>query len=167
MAEINLIDDLTSYFEGLCKKHAWVCHTDQKKHFVRLDKEEQLYVGKTIYYPVVTMESLTSNYPMHEDSLTKGRYIEIMVLDHVSGSGDYSKIEATKARMETIAEDFLRRIRIDRKKRSEYPILKSMSMSDVELDYVEGVATSLYGVLLSFNLSMPFKESIDEGHFVD
>lgn len=167
MADINLIDDLTLYFEGLCRKHSLILHSDTRKHFVRLDKEEQLNAGKTVHYPVVSMESLTSNYPMHEDSLTKGRHIEMMFLDNVSGSGEFVKIETAKAKMESIAEDFLRRIRIDRKNRTAYPVLKSMVMSEVELDYVEGIATSLYGVLLSFNISMPFKECIDAGRFVD
>jgi len=167
MAEINLIDDLTKYFEGLCRKHAWVLHSDTKKHFVRLDKEEQLEVGKTIHYPAVSLESLTCNYPMNEDSLTKGRHIEMMFLDRVSGSGDFVNIEKVKAKMETIAEDFLRKIRKDRKDRKTYPILKAMAMSEVELDYVEGVASCLYGVILSFNISMPFKEDIEEDHFTE
>ncbi len=161
----NLLQDFTKYIETLCSKHVEIKHSKEKKHFIRLDNDEMLQEGKYIHYPVVTMEKLTASYSDQEDNTTKNRHVEMMFLDHISDTGNFNHIENTWSRMESIAEDFIMKIKSDRRSR-KYPFLKNLKMTGIELDFVENVATLLWGVLLSFDIELPFSGCIN-GKFSD
>lgn len=158
--------DFTLYIEDLCKSHTLIKHRPTEKHFVRLAKDELLQETRAlVFYPVVTMESLTNSYTSLEDSFRKSRHLELMFLDHVGDIGDFDSIEKVWDDMESIAEDFIRKIRVDKRDRKKYPFLQSLNMTSVELDRVENVQTHLWGVLLSFDLDLPFDNCIDAGRF--
>jgi hypothetical protein len=160
----NNLSDFTSYIESLCEKHVDILHGDDK-HFVDLSDEKQLNDQKTLCYPLVTMEKLTVSYEGAEDFMTKNRYIEMMFLDSVSDAFDFVSIQEAKVLMETIAEDFIKKIKADKKKRNLYPFLKNLTLSDINLDYVEISARNVYGVLLSFFYELGFDETLDTSKF--
>lgn len=163
MGNNNLIDQFTEYIEDLCRKHTSIKHTSNRKHFVRLAVDEMLQESKAnIYYPVVTMEKLTNTYTGQEDSFRKNRHIELMFLDHLKDGGDFNSIESVWANMESVAEDFLKKIRNDRR---THVFLKSLKIDNAELDYVENIQTHLWGVLLSFDIGLPFDNCIASGRF--
>jgi len=162
----NLLDDFTAYIESLCRKHTSIKHTGEKKHFVRLDNDELLQDGKAnLYYPLVTMDKLTVSYTGLDDSFRKGRHVELMFLDHISDVGNFDNISDVWSNMESVAEDFLKKIRIDRRNTTLYPFLKSLTIDNAELDYVENIQTHLWGVLLSFDIGLPFNNCIEPGRF--
>ncbi len=164
----NLIDSFTAYIENLCRHHTVIGHTDNRKHFVDLSTDELLQEGKSlVYYPVVTIQKLTNSYDGREDALRKTRYVELMFLDHLQDRGSFKQMEKAWAQMEQVAEDFLRRIRIDRRDRQAYPWLRSVSIEKAEGDYVENVVSHLWGYLLTFDLDMPFDNCIEPGRFDD
>ncbi|MDR2003601.1 MAG: hypothetical protein LBQ74_11255 [Prevotella sp.] len=162
----GLLDDFTRYIENLCKKHILIKHSAEKKHFVRLDSDE-FFQGESadICYPLVAMDKLASTYTDQEDNFRKRRHVELMFLDHIEDIGDFDNIESVWATMESIAEDFLKKIRADRKNRVDYPFLRSLVISNVELYYVENIHTHLWGVLLSFETDLPFNNCLDPGRF--
>ncbi|MDH6355477.1 hypothetical protein M2132_001820 [Dysgonomonas sp. PH5-45] len=166
MANDNLLDQFTGYIESLCAKHTSIRHSPSKKHFVRLDNDELLQEGKSnIFYPVVVMEKLTITYSGLEDSFRKSRHIELLFLDHVRDAGNFGNIESIFTNMESIAEDFLKKIRIDKRDTSNYPFLKSLVISNAEIEYVENIHTHLWGVLLAFDMELPFNNCIAAGRF--
>lgn len=165
MEKNNDLTAFTNYIESLCEKHTSINHTEEKKHFLELGNDQQLQEGKKIYYPVVTMEQLTTSYSDLTDSVSKKRNIELMFLDHVKDAGDFNNINAIWNNMEGIAEDFLRKIKVDRRNRDTYPFLNKLKLNSAELDLVENVSTHLWGVLLSFELELPFSECIEDGRF--
>ena len=163
MGNKNLLDEFDNYIEDLCRKHTSIRHTDKKKHFVKLAKDEILQEGKAVvFYPVVTLEKLTNTYTGLADSFRKNRHVELMFLDHLSDGGNFKQIESVWTNMESVAEDFLKKIREDRR---VYPFLKSLKVDNAELDYVENVQTHLWGVLLSFDIDLPFDNCIAPGRF--
>lgn len=163
MANKNLLDEFDNYIEGLCRKHTSIRHTDAKKHFVKLATDEILQGGKAIvFYPVVTLEKLTNSYTGLADSFRKNRHVEMMFLDHITDSGNFKQIEAVWTNMEFVAEDFLKKIREDRR---VYPFFKSLKIDNAELDYVENIQAHLWGVLLSFDIDLPFDNCIPQGRF--
>ena len=161
MQRNNLIEYFTLYIESLCSKHVDIQHSEENKHFIRLDKIEMLESHKTISYPVVTVEKLTVSYSDTEDAMTKSRHIEMMFLNNIPDIGDADNIESVWSHMESIAEDFILKIKTDRRDRNKYPFLHNLQMSSMELDYVENIATHLYGVLLSFSCNLPFFDCIE------
>lgn len=163
MENKNLLDEFTAYIEDLCKKHTWIQHTAERKHFIRLDSDELLQEGKAnIYYPVVTMDKLTVSYTSEPDNFRKSRYIELMFLDHIRDAGDFNNIQNVWTKMEAVAEDFLNKIRMDKR---NLPFLKSLMIDNAELEYVENIKTHLWGVLLSFNIDLPFNNCLDPDRF--
>ncbi|MDR1098008.1 MAG: hypothetical protein LBL57_07750 [Tannerella sp.] len=165
MERNDLISDFTSYIENLCRQHTVILHSAEKKHFVRLDSDEMLQGERTgICYPVVTLERLTVSYTGPADGISKVRHIEMMFLDHVKDPGNFNAISGIWSSMESVAEDFIRKIRTDRKNRKDYPFLGGIS--GMELDYVENIVSHLWGVLLSFDYGIPFSECIAPGRFV-
>lgn len=165
MENRNDLTDFTNYIKSLCEKHTAINHTERKKHFLELGNDQQLHEGKKLYYPIVTMEKLSNSYSDLADSLRKKRYIELMFLDHVQDAGNFNDINYIWNNMERIAEDFLRKIREDRRDRDTYPFLRKLKLSNAELDLVESVSTHLWGVILSFELDLPFNECIEKGRF--
>lgn len=164
MENRNSLDAFTLYIEDLCRRHTSINHTADEKHFVRLNSEELPQEQHTIIkYPVVTMDKITATYTGAVDAEHKSRNIELMFLDWVTDPGDSNRIEAVFANMEEIAEDFLRRMKTDRRNKA-YPFLKNFTIS-AELDYVEAVSTLFYGVLLSFDFDAPFDNCIKDGRF--
>ncbi|GAB6122280.1 hypothetical protein [Dysgonomonas termitidis] len=163
MGNENLLDDFTEYIENLCRKHVLIKHSAEKKHFVRLDNDELLQEGKAnIYYPVVTMEKLTVSYTSQPDNFRKSRHVELMFLDHIRDAGDFNNIENVWTKMEAVAEDFIKKIRVDKR---NLPFLKSLVMDNAELDYVENIKAHLWGVLLSFDINLPFDNCLDPDRF--
>lgn len=162
----GLLDDFTRYIENLCKKHVLIKHSAEEKHFVRLDNDELLQEGKAgIYCPVVTMDKLANTYTDQEDNFRKRRHVELMFLDHIRDAGNFNDIESVWTTMESVAEDFLKKIRADRKDRVNYPFLRSLVISNVELYYVENIEEHLWGVLLSFETDLPFNNCLDPERF--
>ena len=164
----NLINDITGYIEELCRKHAVIKHTDTETHFVNLATGAMAQKSRTqIFYPVVTLEKLENSYAGQEDSYRKKRTIELMFLDKVSDSGDFARMNAVWEEMEWVAEDFLRRIRLDRRDRTGYSFLKSLKINSAQGYYVENVAAYLWGYMLTFDADMPFLDCIQPGRFTD
>lgn len=164
MENKDLLDDLSRYIEDLCKSHTLINHSDIEKHFVRLNSEELPQEKNTVLrYPVVTFDKVTITYSGIVDAERKSRSIELMFLDIVPDAGRYDHIESVLTNMEGIAEDFLRKMKLDRRD-PKYPFLKSFTVSG-ELDYVENIGTILWGVLLSFDFESPFDMCIAPNRF--
>lgn len=165
MANNQDLTDFTKYIESLCEQHTSINHTKDKAHFLELGNDQQLQMGKKLYYPVVTMEKLTNSYSDQPDNIRKKRNIELMFLDHVPDATNFKNINSIWDNMEWIAEDFLRKINQDKRDKKTYPFLQKLRLSNAELDLVENVSTHLWGVLLSFEIDLPFSECIEVGRF--
>ncbi len=162
----NQLSDFTSYIEKLCRDHVDIRHSDRKQHFVELNNDQQMQDAKGLYHPIVTLDKLTVNYIGQEDATNKSRYVEMMFLDSTSQKGDFNAIQLIKNKMERVAEDFLKKMKVDRKNRKKFPFLRNLSITDAELNFVENGPMGLYGALLSFVFELPFDETLEDGRFV-
>jgi hypothetical protein len=162
----NLLDDFTAYLETLCSRHKLIRHSEKEKHFCRLDRGEVISgMNVKLYYPIVALDRLTVSYPDMKDNTVKTRHIEILFLD-TAPLGNFIEIERTQSKMEGVAESFLMKMRMDRRNTKDYPCLRLLNISGVEMDYVDNFSTTLWGVLLSFDLEMPYNACLD-GMFFD
>lgn len=165
MENRKTITQFTTYIETLCEKHTLINHTKAQKHFLKLGQDNQLQEGKHLYYPIVTIEHLSNVYIDQIDNYRKKRNIELMFLDHIRNPDDIDMLNKVWNNMEEIAEDFLRRIRLDKSERTLYPCLKHLKIESAELNFIENIQSHLCGVLLSFEIETPFDNCISEGRF--
>ena len=166
MPNDNLLANFTDYIKSLCASHVEILHTSSRKHFIELNDDEQLQNSKSLCYPLVALEKLSVFYNGQEDSALKNRHIEMMFLQTVKDAGDFTKIQEVKNAMERIAEDFIKKMKVDRKNRKIYPFLKNMVLSNIELNFVENKGMNLYGALISFDFELKFDETLEVGRFV-
>ena len=169
MAESNQLSDFTGYIENLCVSHVVIKHVkddEDHQHFIELNDDQKIHDLKHICFPFVAMDKLTINYTGQNDGMNKNRYVELMFLDKVSDPGDYAGIQTAKNAMERIAEDFIKKFKVDRKDRATNPFLKCLVLSNISVDLVENKAESTYGALLSFNFELPFNETLETGRFI-
>ncbi|MDR2086005.1 MAG: hypothetical protein LBP72_02400 [Dysgonamonadaceae bacterium] len=162
----NSLRDFSDYVEYFCRIHKQIAHTDERKHFVRLDHQELTQsINAGLYFPVVTLEKLTISYSDTADSFGKSRYIEMLFLDKVPDAGNFRQIEDVQSRMEKLAESFIFKTRTMRR-HPEWPELRTLRIHGVEINYVSNIKSLLWGVLLSFDMEMPGRECINEDDFI-
>lgn len=163
----NTLDQFTGYIESLCTKHVDILHTEEDPRFIELNSEKQMARSKSQLYPLVTLDKLTISYTGDEDATRKNRMVEMLFLELISDPNDDVAISDAKNKMESVAEDFIRKMKIDKKNRAVYPFLKTLKVSDMTIDYAENEDKGLYGVLLSFSFELPFIMQLADGRFND
>lgn len=161
----NSLRYFSLYIEMLSRMHKEIRHSNAETHFVELASDQQFQKMKSLIYPIVAFDRLTISYSLQGDSERKNRYVEIMFLDKCQ-VGDFVEIKKIKDRMERVAEDFLIRIRNDRKKRDSYKFLRTLTLDSAELNYVENEMIGVYGAMLSVNVDSPMSYCFTEDPFL-
>jgi hypothetical protein len=165
--ENDVLKDFAAYVEYFCRIHKKINHSDERKHFVRLDHQElKQSINVSLYFPVITLEKLTSTYSDVADNPQKSRHIEMLFLDKISDVGDFRQIEDVQSRMEIMAESFIFKTKKMRRNPG-FPFFRNLRLTNVEIDYVSNIATFLWGVLLSFDLEIPVLECLNEEDFIE
>lgn len=159
----NTLNDFTAYIRDLCKRHVDVKHTDTEKHFIELRAEAQ-FTSKSLRLPVVAIDKLQLTYKGQNDSLRKDRYIEILFLDKCADGSNTDKIQDIQDRMESICEDFINKMREDKKSR-KIDFLKNLIIGDIQVFQIENKNASLYGAMMSFSFDLPYSGVLRSGKF--
>jgi len=110
---------LVTYFENLARTHVDIGHTDQEKHFFRMEVDEVLAgINRTdVKYPFLILEGYGYDFTdSKSDNLLKNRSGAFMLLDHVSDSSDFEAIHAVWDHMEEIGDEILVRMKTDKRK---------------------------------------------------
>ncbi len=138
---------ISDYFEGLCRNHPEVAHSDRECHFVNLnDDKKQTFMADTLRYPAVMFETSGYVVRMAGDTLTKRHQCHLQVVTHVSDTGDYAEIEKALSDCDGILTDFLAKMLLD--KRNRLPRwMAGLSMEGIEVIPIENKGDALYGVL--------------------
>jgi hypothetical protein len=162
---MGTVRDFSDYVEYFCTIHKQIAHSPKKKHFVRLDNRELAQsIQASLYFPAVTLENLTVTYSSVPDSPLKTRQIDMLFLDRVPDAGNFKQMEDVQARMEKLAETFIFKTR-KMSRNPEWPELRHIRITDVEINPVRNISSLLWGVLLSFDIESPCAECYDENEF--
>lgn len=161
----NNIIGLTEYIARLCASHVEIQHKPEEPHFIELNDEKQLTSDKNQIYPLVALDLITIIYTGQNDSMNKSRLIDLLFLEKVP-AGDFAAIQATKNKMEHIAEEFVIKMKKDSRDRKTYPFLKNLVMGSIEINTIEHKGINLHGAIMSCSYELPFVEYIAEGRFL-
>jgi hypothetical protein len=108
--------ELKDYFENIARSHVDIQHTDNEKHFFRIEAEEYLTkINTAVNYPFLSLESYDTNFNAgNNDNVAMTRQIAFMLVDNYK-QGDYDEINRIYDAMEQIALDIINKINYDQK----------------------------------------------------
>ena len=156
-----------AYCEQLASKHINIQHSEQEKHFFRLELEEVLTgLPGGINYPAFILEGYRYGFEdAKSDNPIKKRSGAFILIDHVSDPGDYNQIHEVWDLMEEIGDDILAKIKADK-----YNATSPVYAFNVET--VEGklIATELgnhYGIRFTYDIDCQVSMDVDAAKWID
>jgi uncharacterized membrane protein len=159
--------ELSDYFKALATNHVAINHTDQEKHFFRIDAEEYL-VGITtkVNYPFLSLESYDSNFNApNNDNVAKSRQIAFMLVDKYK-QGDYNRMNEIYDELEEVAHDILNRINSDQKQ--NISLVRDFSFASVNIQSLPPNPAKLYtGVRVTMNFDSKYNTSVNNAKWRD
>ncbi len=152
---------LVSYFQTLAQEHVSIKHSASNKHFFRFELDEILTgLPESACYPVLIMEGYSFVFnDQKSDNPTKRRRAAFVIADRISDPGDYEVIHQTWDRLEEIGDDFLARIRAD--KRTPNNPVRDFDLNSVEANLIGTEFGNLYGIRYVFEIEGFFAAEVD------
>lgn len=159
----STFNDLIAYFENIARRHVDIRHTDNEKHFFRMEIDEVLAgINRTdVKHPYFILESYDFDYnDNRSDNLLKKRNGAFVLLGHVDDATDNDAIQEVRNRMEAIGDEIMIKIKADKRN----PLIKAVR--DINLDEVKGVLISNeidnnHGLRFTFSISSPLSTDVN------
>jgi hypothetical protein len=154
--------EFVDYFEQLAREHVDILHTDQEKHFFRIELEEILTgLRSRIRYPALILEGYDFVFKdQNSDNVHKEVSCAFTVLDHVKDKGDFDQIHLVWQQMEEIGDEICIRILDDKRSRS-VDVLSHFHLTNVRGALLVDTSLLHYGVRYEFVVSWPVENDID------
>jgi hypothetical protein len=148
---------LVSYFENLARLHKDIGHTDNEKHFFRMEVDEVLGgINRTdVKYPFLILEGYSYDFTdSKSDNLFKNRRGAFILMDHVPDLSDYETIQQVWENMEEIGDELLVRMKAD-KRNPLAPAVRDFDFSSVEAMLIANELDGNYGIRFNYTLTSP------------
>lgn len=153
--------ELSQYFESMATNHVALNHTDQEKHFFRIDAEEYLIgITSKVHFPFLSLESYDSNFNAPgNDNVAITRNIAFMLVDKYK-QGDYESMNAIYDSMEQIALDIINKINYDQKQNIK--LVRDFSYASVNIQSLPPNPAKLYtGVRVTMNFESKYNTAVN------
>lgn len=160
--------DLIAYFENLARTHVDILHTDTKKHFFRFELDEILTgINRSdVAYPMLALEGYTCKFTdNNSDNILRNRDTAFTLMDNCPDISDYTKVHAIWDKLESIADDILIRMKID-KRNPLTPVIRSFDFSSVEVNLIANEIGNSIGVRVSFTVSSPVPSDVNPDKWI-
>ena len=147
---------LEQYIEQLATKHRDIRHSKAEVHFLDATRKKTTALDSVLVQPSVIIDRGGGfKYNGLPGALFKNRDYRLFIVDHVSDTGDYDQIQDAFDFCERILDEFLNQMGADKLK-PEYRFLRSFSMENVDVVYIENNDNALYGVMAMLDLNVPY-----------
>lgn len=156
--------DLITYFETLATKHKSILHTDEKKHFFRMEVDEALAgINRTdVAYPMLILEGFRYGFTdNHSDNLLKNREGGFILLDKISDISDFDALHQKWDELEEIGDDILIKIKAD-KRNPETPVVRDFDFNAVDASLIKNEIGNTIGIRYLFTITSPKNNDVDE-----
>jgi hypothetical protein len=160
---MSKFSDLIAYFENIARKHVDISHSDNEKHFFRMEIDEVLAgINRTdVNYPMLILEgygfAFTDN---NSDNLLKNREGAFILLDHISDTSDHNLIHQKWDELEEIATEIILKIKTDKKKRT-IPVVRNFNFESVNGSLLLNEIGNDVGIRISYSIASPTINDID------
>lgn len=140
-----------SYFEAIARNLIAIGHTNEKKHFFRMEFDEVLVaLPAKINWPALILESYDISFIDNKgDNILKQRNGAFMILDIVKNQQDFNAIHTAYDKCEVIVDDILSQIMLDKRSRS-HAVVKDLDLAQVQVIPVANDIEGAYGFRCSF-----------------
>lgn len=149
--------ELITYFENIARKHKEILHTDEEKHFFRLEIDEVLAgINRTdVNYPMLILEGYSFAFTDNlSDNLLKNREGAFILLDHVSDISDHNLIHEIWDELEEIATDILIKIKSD-KRNHLTPVVRNFEFDSINASLILNEIGNDVGIRVTYTITSP------------
>ncbi len=154
---------LVSYFENLARLHKDIGHSDNEKHFFRMELDEVLAgINRTdVKHPFLILEGYGYDFTDNKsDNLLKNRRGAFMLIDHVSDSSDYDAIQKVWESMEEIGDELIMKMKAD-KRNPLVSAIRDFELSTVEASLLAAEMDGNYGIRFTYTLTSPRSNEVN------
>jgi hypothetical protein len=161
--------DLIAYFENIARTHVDIQHSDNEKHFFRIEIDEVLAgINRTdVNYPMLILEGYSFDFTDNRsDNLLKNRQGAFVLLGHVADISDYDAIHEQWELMEDIGTDILIKIRAD-KRDNNVPVVRDFNFASVSASLLMNEIGNGVGIRFRYTIASPTDTDIDISKWMD
>lgn len=146
------------YIEDLAKMHVDIKHDpDNAIHFLSSDSRKHTYMDSELCYPAIIIDRGSGfSFSGGPGAYYKDKMYVIFILVHVSDTSDYAEIDAAFQKCENILCDIVNKMMEDKREQG-LRFLKTFKLEDVEVEYVENIDHSQYGIMAVLPFSDTYK----------
>lgn len=158
--------ELVAYFKQLATEHVDLLHNDTtNKRFYRLELDEILTgMQSAKSFPALVLEGYSFSFDdKQSDNPAKLRHGAFVLVDSVSDPGDFDRIHEVWDELESIGDDILARIKVDKRDRTS-PV-RSFNFESVEANLIGTEYGNLYGIRYTFTIESTFLSDVDESRW--
>lgn len=156
--------DLISYFEDLARRHVEIKHSDREKHFFRMEVDEVLGgINRTdVRYPMLILEGYSFSFTDNRsDNILKNRQGAFILMGYVNDITNYTAIHEQWDFLETIVDDFLAKIKAD-KRNPKTPVIRNFDFDNVEVSLIMNEIGNNIGLRVRYTLTSPQPMDVDQ-----
>jgi hypothetical protein len=160
--------DLISYFDILARKHIDILHTDEEKHFFRMEIDEVLEgINRSdVAYPMLILEGYSFDFTDNKsDNLLKNRQGAFILLDHISDNSDHNIIHQKWDELEEIATEILLKIKSD-KRNTLTPVVRNFDFDTVNVSLILNQVGNDVGVRVTYTITSPVPNDVNPEKWV-
>jgi len=161
--------DLISYFKNIATIHKSISHTEQEKHFFRMELDEVLAgINRSdVNYPMLILEGYSFHFiDNRSDNLLKKRSGAFILLDHVSDQSDMDAIHETWDQLEEIGTEIIIKINADKRSR-EMPVVRHMEFNETEGTLIRNSIGNDVGIRFTYSITSPTPAIINQLNWIN
>ncbi|MCF6356537.1 MAG: hypothetical protein L3J54_01915 [Draconibacterium sp.] len=161
--------ELITYFENLARSHKDILHSDNEKHFFRMEIDEVLAgINRTdVKYPMLILEGYGFGFTDNRsDNLIKNREGAFILLDHISDISNHNLIHEKWDEMEEIATEILLKIKSD-KRNPLTPAVRDFEFDTVNASLLLNEFGNDVGIRITYNISSPVINEINPEKWIE
>jgi len=155
--------DLILYFKNLAEKHISIRHTENEKHFFRMEVDEVLAGIKRTdcAYPMLILEGFSYGFTDNlSDNLLKNRDGGFILLDKINDIHDFDAKHRIWDELEVIGDDILMRIKAD-KRNPLTPVVRDFKFPSVDVSLISNEIGKTIGIRYLFTITSPISNDTD------
>ena len=155
--------DLVTYFENIARKHLDILHTDEEKHFFRMEIDEVLMgINRSdVAYPMLILEGYAFEFTDNKsDNLLKNREGAFILLDHIKDASDMNAIHDKWDELEEIATEILIKIKSD-KYNPLTRVVRNFDLDSVNASLILNEIGQDVGIRVSYTISSPISNEVN------
>lgn len=164
----NNFSQLIAYFENIARMHVEIQHSDNEKHFFRFELDEVLsgIQRSDVAYPMLILEGYNYDYTDNKsDNIIKNRNSAFILLNHCHDISDYENVHAIWDKLETIADDILIKMKLD-KRNPLMPVIRGFEYSSIESKLIANEIGNSIGIRINFTISAPVPSDVNPNRWI-